>query len=511
MELIRRNPKRAAIGLILWGIINTACYFQFIYNAEKRFSNKFYQNGVLITRTFASNIGPSLMAADDARMKDEIATLQGIDGFYFIEIIDHDNRTIAQSDTKKLKWVYANIEQKRYIDTIDEVAIDVWNLPENKNLVHFNADVNYSGTIIGKVSLVLFSSYIYQAIDKYSVVFIAMLITSTLLLVLWLWVSFYLLKKRGSLEQIEQENMTRVGPYVLIEKIGEGGMAEMFKAEHTSEDGFRRIVALKKVLPVLSGNQDFINLFIREARIAARLRHPNIIQITDYGRFENSYYIVMEYIEGTDLGNIIKKLNEGLPIDLSIYIALKICMGLQYAHSKYDDQKGIPLNIVHRDINPQNVMVSFEGEIRIADFGIARAQSEPSLTKTGDVKGKILYISPEQAMGQKVDGQTDIFAFGVTFYEMLVGHDQFNRDGKFGINRSIFDEKIIPLKMIRSDIPDDLNLIVMKCLEKEKIARYQTADEIFHDLLRFKKRANIIYDSTDLTGFMKKHFKGQIS
>jgi hypothetical protein len=511
MEFIRRNPKSAVIGFILWLIINTVGYYRFIYDTENRLSSNFYQKGTSITRIFASKIGPSLLAVDEIALKDEITNIEGIDGYFFIEILDQENRTIAQSDSEKLKWAYTNPEKRRYIDTIDEVAIDAWSLPDNNQFIRFKADVRYSGTVIGKVCLALFSSQIYSSVDKFTTLFISIFVASTILFGLWLWLSANILKKRRSREQIEQENMTRVGPYVLIEKIGEGGMAEMFKAEHTSEDGFRRIVALKKVLPVLSGNQDFINLFIREARIAARLRHPNVIQITDYGRFENSYYIVMEYIDGTDLEDIIKRINKGLPIDLSVFIALKICMGLQYAHSKNDDQTGVPLNIVHRDINPQNVMVSYEGEIRIADFGIARAQSEPSLTKTGDIKGKIPYISPEQAMGLKVDCQTDIFAFGITFYEILVGYELFNNDGKFGFNRSILDKKIIPLQTIRTDIPDDLNFIVMKCLEKDKNARYQTAKEIINDLLRFKKRLNIVYDSTDLAGFMEMHIKGQIS
>ncbi len=176
----------------------------------------------------------------------------------------------------------------------------------------------------------------------------------------------------------------------------------MFLAEYAREDGFRRKVALKKVLPHLTGNRYYINMFIREAKLAALLRHPNIVQITDYGNLENSYYIVMEYIEGLNLSEIMEKVKKGLPMGLCVFIGTKISTGLQYSHSKLDDKSREPLNIVHRDISPHNIMVSFDGEVKIADFGIAKTESEPSLTKTGVIKGKLQYMPPEQVLSQKL-------------------------------------------------------------------------------------------------------------
>ncbi len=337
--------------------------------------------------------------------------------------------------------------------------------------------------------------------------FFVIVVASTGACALCLWVVCRFLNARGVRRQKDQEDITRIGPYILVDKIGQGGMAELYKAEHTSKDGFRRIVALKKILPHLTQDQEFINMFIREARIAAFLRHPNVVQITDYGSYQDAYFIAMEYIDGINLAEIIDRIKAGLPIDLAVFLALKIIMGLQYAHSKKDDKSGTPLSIVHRDISPHNVMVSYEGEVKITDFGLAKAQSEPSFTRTGQVKGKQQYMSPEQALGQKVDSRTDIYAFGVVFYEILTGRQLFEFNNDIDAMMSIPNEEITPLNTVRPEIPEELNRIVMKCLEKDREARYQTAQEIFHELLHFKKTSKITFDSTDLSDFMKKYCK----
>ncbi|NNK84260.1 MAG: serine/threonine protein kinase, partial [Desulfobacterales bacterium] len=292
-----------------------------------------------------------------------------------------------------------------------------------------------------------------------------------------------------------------------VKKIGQGGMAEMFLAEYEREDGFRRKVALKKVLPHLSGNRYYIKMFIREARLAALLQHPNIVQITDYGNYHNAYFIVMEYINGMNLSEIMEKVKEGLPVDLSIFIGIKVSMGLQYSHSKLDDKSQEPLNIVHRDISPHNIMISYGGEVKITDFGIAKTESDPSLTQTGVIKGKLLYMSPEQVLRQKIDCRADIYAVGVVLYEILSGHHVFQFKGDIDAVQSILNAEIPQLKDIRSDIPEDLNRIVMKCLEKDKKERYQTAGEVYRDLLRLKEKLNITYDMQNLADYMEKYFK----
>jgi len=347
----------------------------------------------------------------------------------------------------------------------------------------------------------------FEFLSRNKNLFFVIVVASAGACALCLWVVYRFLNAREVRRQKDQEDITRIGPYILVDKIGQGGMAELYKAEYTSKDGFRRIVALKKILPHLTQNQEFINMFIREARIAAFLRHPNIVQITDYGNYQNSYYIAMEYIDGINLAEITDRINVEVPIDLAVFLALKIIIGLQYAHSKQDDESGIPLNIVHRDISPHNVMVSFEGEVKITDFGLAKAQSEPSFTRTGQVRGKQQYMSPEQALGQKVDSRTDIYAFGIVVYEILTGRQLFEFKHDIDAIMSIPNETITPLKTIRPDIPKELNRIVMKCLEKDREVRYQTAQEIFHELLSFKKTSKITFDSIDLTDFMKKYCK----
>ncbi len=362
------------------------------------------------------------------------------------------------------------------------------------------------GLIAWLITLIAAYRYFYLSeIDK--TMFFVIIATGAVACVLCLWAAYHFLSGNGGREQEELENITRLGPYILVDKIGQGGMADLWKAEHTSEDGFRRIVALKKILPHLTQDQEFINMFIREARIAAFLHHPNVVQIINYGRYEHNYFIVMEYVNGGNLADITGKVKAGLPIDMAVFIALKIIAGLQYAHSKKDDRSGKPLDIVHRDISPHNIMISFEGEVKITDFGLARAQSEPSFTRTGQVKGKPQYMSPEQALGQEVDCRTDIYSFGIVLYEILKGHQLFEFKNDVEAILSIPEETIKPLNSVRHDVPRELNRMVMKCLEKDRDLRYQTAPEIFHELLQFKKESNLFFDSNDLSGFMKQYYK----
>jgi len=283
-------------------------------------------------------------------------------------------------------------------------------------------------------------------------------------------------------------------------------MADLFIADYIREDGFRRTVAIKKILSHLSQNQDFIKMFVREARLAALLQHPNVVQIVDFGKIQNVYLIAMEYISGKNLGEIMAQLKEGLPVDLSIFLIMKICMGLEYSHTKTDDKSGESLHIVHRDISPQNMLISFLGEVKIADFGISKARSEPSLTQAGVIKGKLSYLSPEQVLGQEVDHQADIYALGLIFYEILSYKKVYRFDNHIDAIRSIPKKEIPPLTSLRSDIPDELNRIVMKCLEKDKKLRYQTAQEIHNDLISLRNKLNITYDASNLSDFMRKNF-----
>jgi len=304
----------------------------------------------------------------------------------------------------------------------------------------------------------------------------------------------------------ELEGMNKIGPYLLTQQIAKGGMADLFLSDYLRQDGFRRTVAVKKILPHLAENQDFIKMFIREARLAALLQHPNIVQIIDFGKIQNVYLIAMEYIDGKNLAEIMVHVKEGLPVDLSVFVIMKICTGLQYSHDKTDDKSGNPLHIVHRDISPQNILISFLGEVKITDFGISKARSEPSMTQAGVIKGKLSYLSPEQALGRVADHQADIYALGLVFYEILSYKKIYRFDNHIEAIRSIPKVNIPPLISLNPGIPDELNRIVMKCLEKDKKLRYQSAQEIHDDLMSLRNKLNISYDASNLSDFMRKNF-----
>jgi tRNA A-37 threonylcarbamoyl transferase component Bud32 len=506
IEFIRRNRKIIVIGLITWLILNAGCYLYF-HEAENRRHKGFYKKGSALTQSFASKISSSLLENDILSLNNAIINLEGINELYYLEVLDFTNRVIAHSGPKKINLEYATPEDIKIAYPIKGVSIDAWILPENNKIVRFSTDVIYSQIKIGKVYLALPASPLYGLSNKYRIFFIIILACSTLIFAVCLVMSNLIYKAKALQLQRELEDMTRIGPYTLVKKIGQGGMAELFLAEYASEDGFRRKVALKKVLPHLTGNRYYIKMFTREAKLAALLRHPNIVQITDYGNANNAYFIAMEYIDGMNLSEIMEKVKEGLPVDLSIFIGIKISTGLQYSHSKLDEESQEPLNIVHRDISPHNIMISFDGEVKVTDFGIAKIESDPSLTQTGVIKGKLLYMSPEQVLREKIDCRADIYAVGVVLYEILSGRHVFQFKGDIDAMQSILNAEIPQLKDIRSDIPEDLNRIIMKCLEKDKKKRYQTAGEVLRDLLHLKEELNAIYDMQNLADFMEKSFK----
>jgi len=289
--------------------------------------------------------------------------------------------------------------------------------------------------------------------------------------------------------------------------VARGGMAELFLADYVREDGFRRKVAIKRIRPHLAENPDFIKMFTREARLAALLQHPNIVQIFDYGNIESAYFIAMEYIDGKNLGEILATFEQGLPVDHGVFIISEICKGLDYSHTKRDDNTGEPLDIVHRDISPQNMLISYQGEVKISDFGISKARSEPSLTQAGVIKGKMAYLSPEQALGGPVDHRTDIYALGLVFYETLTGKRVYRFSSDIEAIRAIPKMEIDPLNHAMPQIPIELNRIVMKCLEKEQDLRYQNASALYADLGAMRRELKITFDASDLGEFMNKNFK----
>nr|HPM41186.1 serine/threonine-protein kinase [bacterium] len=229
------------------------------------------------------------------------------------------------------------------------------------------------------------------------------------------------------------------GKYFLIEKLAVGGMAEIYKAKTFGVDGFEKELAIKRILPHCAADKDFITMLVAEAKLSVMLSHANIVQVYDLGKVGEDYFISMEFIHGVNLRDIMYHAREAkvpIPLDISVYIISEICKGLDYAHRK-TDQNNSPLDIVHRDVSPQNVLLSYEGEVKIVDFGIAKAAMNISHTMAGILKGKIAYMSPEQATGQTVDNRTDIFSTGILLYEIVTGTKLFTGESQFEVLKKI--------------------------------------------------------------------------
>ena len=502
------NKKSMTAGLAIWLIINMGCYFIF-QNRGDRIKTDFFQKGVSLALNLSQNAGPSLLGADILALNQAIGDISKAEHVVFAAICDHQNRVMAHSRPENINRPFSPLADLKNIDLIKDVKIASGHMPDGTKTLTFEKNIKYAGTGIGKVHLGLSAEPLFGALKKNKLPPIAILVITTILLVLALFLINRSAKKQQQQKQAELENLSQLGPYVLTQKIGQGGMAEMHRADYIREDGFRRKVALKKVLPHLAENQDFINMFIREARLAALLQHPNIVQVMDFGNIKNIYFIAMEYIDGKNLAEIMAFFKTGLPIELTVFLALQISNGLDYSHSKKDDKTGQPLNIVHRDISPQNILLSFQGEVKLSDFGISKATSEPSLTQAGVIKGKLSYLSPEQALGKEADHQSDIYSLGIVFYEILSGQRLYHFANAIEAIKAIPVKDIAPLNRLRSDIPDDLYKIVHKCLEKDKSKRYQSAKQLHDDLTILKKRLNITFGLSDLSRFMRASFKSE--
>ncbi|MBP6832127.1 MAG: serine/threonine protein kinase [Deltaproteobacteria bacterium] len=275
--------------------------------------------------------------------------------------------------------------------------------------------------------------------------------------------------------------------YRVTERLESGGMAEVFRGEATSVAGFKKQVAIKRVLPHLASNEKFIRMFLDEARLSARLSHANIVQVFDIGRVENTYFIVMEFIDGVNLKHLIENLRnkrQAFPMALACHIAIKVCEGLQYAHHLHDSDNQ-DLHIVHRDISPPNVLISRQGEVKIVDFGLAKAAHSVEKTEPGVVKGKFSYLAPETAMGQEADAQADIFAVGIMLWEMLAGRKLFQGETDYQTVKMVQQAVVPSLRSINPAVPEELENILAVALAKDKRVRYADAAAFSDELLNF--------------------------
>jgi eukaryotic-like serine/threonine-protein kinase len=302
------------------------------------------------------------------------------------------------------------------------------------------------------------------------------------------------------------DSMEKFGKYVLVKLIATGGMAEVFLAKEFGISGFQRILAIKRVLPHLAQDHEFIEMFTGEARLSAQLSHPNIVQIYEFGIIEGSYYLAMEYIDGTTLSDLLSRYawkQEVLPLELSLLILSELCQGLEYAHNKRS-LNNEPLNIVHRDISPKNAMLSYDGAVKLMDFGIAKAADQQRQeTISGTIKGKISYLSPEQVMGQKLDRRSDLFSLGVVFWEMLTSQRCFSGDNEFAILYKIRMGEVAPPSSLNPAIPKELDAIVLKVLKQEREERYQNAEELLNDINQFRYKHGMLASTSKLAAFLR--------
>ncbi|MCA9671845.1 MAG: protein kinase [Myxococcales bacterium] len=287
----------------------------------------------------------------------------------------------------------------------------------------------------------------------------------------------------------------RFGKYELLRKLGAGGMAEVFLAAASAAEGLRKLVVIKKIHPAYARSHHFVGQFVSEAKIALGLNHPNIVQFFDFGRIGETYFLAMEHVEGLDLMAVMRAARlqkRRIPYGLAAYVCMQACMGLDYAHRKRDDF-GEPLDIVHRDVSPQNILISFDGGVRVADFGIASARDTDE--DEGTVKGKYAYMSPEQACGERVDRRSDIFSLGVVLFEMSLGRPLFGAlKGKAA--QDAVKRALVPRpRSLDEAFPAELEDIVLRALARDRETRYQTARDLQRALARFVHAQVDVHDA----------------
>jgi eukaryotic-like serine/threonine-protein kinase len=274
----------------------------------------------------------------------------------------------------------------------------------------------------------------------------------------------------------------RFGKYLLVGELATGGMAEIFLAVHKGLEGFLKVVTLKRVLPSLSRTADFQRMFVDEARIAARLEHPNIVRTYEFGEHEGQYYTVMEYLAGEDLAKVLARVTlpsprQHLPFHVTAGIASHLCSGLHFAH-ELTDTAGRPLGLVHRDVNPSNIVLTYSGEVKLIDFGVAKVNANATRTLAGTIKGKVNYMAPEQILARGVDRRSDVFSAGVVLWELLTGRPLFGRDSEAATLYAIMNDPIPSPHRYRPEVPAELEEIASRALSRTPADRFDTAEEM---------------------------------
>ncbi|MDY0058593.1 MAG: protein kinase [Myxococcota bacterium] len=300
--------------------------------------------------------------------------------------------------------------------------------------------------------------------------------------------------------------------YNVIERLDAGGMAEVFKGKATSIQGIEKLVAIKRILPSLTKHKKFVSMFLDEARLSMHLSHANIVQVFDLGVADNTYFIVMEYVEGTNLRVIAeaaRKTGYRIPVPHSIYLMMEVCKALGYAHTKKDGN-GRPLGIVHRDVSPPNILLSLEGEVKLTDFGLAKAQSQLENTEPGVVKGKFSYLSPESAYGEEVDHRSDIFACGIILWELLAAQRLFLGATDLETLERVRRCQVPSVIPHNPEVAPELDAILQRALARKPQDRFSSAQEMGDQLAHYIFSRSLKVTSYDLSQLVQLVTSGKL-
>ncbi|HTJ44589.1 MAG TPA: serine/threonine-protein kinase, partial [Kofleriaceae bacterium] len=297
-----------------------------------------------------------------------------------------------------------------------------------------------------------------------------------------------------------------------MDRIAFGGMAEIYRAKTFDAQGHAHLVAVKRVLAHLAEDDDFIQMLVDEAKIASVLRHASIARVYEFARAGGEYFIAMEHVDGKDMRTLLERCRakkKAMPPEHAAYVAAEVASALHAAHSAVDAKRR-PLRIVHRDVSPSNIIASYTGEVKLCDFGIAKATLSKVNTKTGVIKGKVKYMSPEQALGRKLDHRSDVFSLGSCLYEMLTRLPPFTASNEMDLLIKVRDAKYRPISDLAPGVPPELEAIADKCLTRSRAHRYQTAAELETDLRAFLRRYVPNYSRSHLGRYMRKMFATEI-
>ncbi|HKU39529.1 MAG TPA: serine/threonine-protein kinase, partial [Polyangiales bacterium] len=293
--------------------------------------------------------------------------------------------------------------------------------------------------------------------------------------------------------------------YRVIKRLEAGGMAEVYLGEATGVEGFKKRVAIKRVLPHLAQNENFIRMFLDEARLSARLNHANIVSVFDISAREDTYFLIMEFVDGANLKKILESLHrrgQRFPLPEAIYVCAEAARGLSYAHELHDEN-GHPLGIVHRDISPPNIMVTKNGEVKVADFGLAKAGTQLSQTDPGVVKGKFSYLSPEAAFGKEVDARADIFSLGIVLWEMLAGRRLFLGETDYATVKLVQQANIPRLSPLNPQVDDTFEEILLRALARDPEQRFQSAADLGDALSQYLFSRELKVTSRDVASLVR--------